>query len=122
MTGSDRICAIERLTAYNSLYLFGQGAACHLSTSSIWCRSANMCPCAAAERIGISQLTVGSAFGGRSSPCAEGAPAPPVTPLICYEVIFPHAVVDPAEPAPGWLVTSPTIPGSGPGRVRSSIC
>ena len=31
-------------------------------------------------------------------------PAPPVTPLICYEVIFPHAVVDPGEPRPGWLV------------------
>jgi apolipoprotein N-acyltransferase len=24
--------------------------------------------------------------------------------LICYEVIFPHAVVDPAEPRPGWLI------------------
>jgi apolipoprotein N-acyltransferase len=34
----------------------------------------------------------------------EANPAPPVTPLICYEVIFPHAVVDPAEPRPGWLV------------------
>ena len=27
-----------------------------------------------------------------------------MTPLICYEVIFPHAVVDPAGPRPGWLV------------------
>jgi apolipoprotein N-acyltransferase len=30
--------------------------------------------------------------------------APPVTPLICYEAIFPHEVVDPAEPRPGWLI------------------
>src|SRR6185437_15718491 len=30
--------------------------------------------------------------------------APPVSPLICYEVIFPHAVTDPAAPRPGWLV------------------
>jgi apolipoprotein N-acyltransferase len=27
-----------------------------------------------------------------------------VTPLICYEVIFPHAVIDPAGPRPGWFV------------------
>jgi apolipoprotein N-acyltransferase len=27
-----------------------------------------------------------------------------MTPLICYEVIFPHAVTDPAEPRPDWIV------------------
>jgi apolipoprotein N-acyltransferase len=27
-----------------------------------------------------------------------------MTPLICYEVIFPHEVVDPAEPRPKWLI------------------
>jgi apolipoprotein N-acyltransferase len=27
-----------------------------------------------------------------------------VTPLICYEAIFPHDVTDPAEPRPGWFV------------------
>jgi apolipoprotein N-acyltransferase len=30
--------------------------------------------------------------------------APPMTPLICYEVIFPHAVVYPGTSRPGWLV------------------
>ena len=29
---------------------------------------------------------------------------PPVSPLICYEAIFPGAVVDPAAPRPGWLL------------------
>jgi apolipoprotein N-acyltransferase len=27
-----------------------------------------------------------------------------VTPLICYEVIFPRAVTDPKAPRPGWFV------------------
>ena len=57
------------------------------------------------NRIGITKLTVGAGFSaGRSSACFWLPGAPPVTPLICYEVIFPHAVVDPAEPRPGWLV------------------
>jgi apolipoprotein N-acyltransferase len=55
--------------------------------------------------IGISQLTIGVPFTAGDHPHVLAAsPAPPVTPLICYEVIFPHAVVDPAEPRPGWLV------------------
>ena len=32
------------------------------------------------------------------------AGAPPMTPLICYEVIFPHAVTDPNAPRPRWFV------------------
>jgi apolipoprotein N-acyltransferase len=48
---------------------------------------------------------VGTGFAAGDHPhVLVAAPAPPVTPLICYEVIFPHAVVDPAEPRPGWLV------------------
>jgi apolipoprotein N-acyltransferase len=57
------------------------------------------------KRIDISQLTVGSGFAAGDHPhVMEALPAPPVTPLICYEVIFPHAVVDAGEPRPGWLV------------------
>jgi apolipoprotein N-acyltransferase len=55
--------------------------------------------------LGIQQLTVGSGFEPGDHPhVLDAGIAPPMTPLICYEVIFPHAVVDPAEPRPGWLV------------------
>jgi apolipoprotein N-acyltransferase len=55
--------------------------------------------------LGISQLTVGSGFLAGDHPhVLPASPAPPVTPLICYEVIFPHQVVDAGAPRPGWLV------------------
>jgi apolipoprotein N-acyltransferase len=55
--------------------------------------------------LGLRQLTIGSGFEAGDHPhVLDAGIAPPVTPLICYEVIFPHAVVDPAGPRPGWLV------------------
>jgi apolipoprotein N-acyltransferase len=93
------------ITAYNSLYLFGQGAPLtydkfHLVPFGEYVPFARLL-----GRIGISQLTVGSGFSAGDHPhVLQALPAPPVTPLICYEVIFPHAVVDRAEPRPGWLV------------------
>jgi apolipoprotein N-acyltransferase len=57
------------------------------------------------NRLGITQLAVGEGFSAGDHPHLLQVPgAPPVSPLICYEVIFPHAVTDPAEPRPGWLV------------------
>ena len=106
MTGSDRILRDEKgITAYNSLYLFGQGVPLtydkfHLVPFGEYVPFTRLL-----SRIGISQLTVGSGFSAGDHPhVLQASPAPPVTPLICYEVIFPHAVVDPAEPRPGWLV------------------
>jgi apolipoprotein N-acyltransferase len=55
--------------------------------------------------LGITQLTVGEGFSAGDHPHLlplSGAPA--MTPLICYEVIFPHAVIDPDAPRPGWFV------------------
>jgi apolipoprotein N-acyltransferase len=106
MTGSDRILRDEKgITAYNSFYLFGQGAPLtydkfHLVPFGEYVPFARFL-----RLIGISQLTIGVPFTAGDHPHVLAAsPAPPVTPLICYEVIFPHAVVDPAEPRPGWLV------------------
>jgi apolipoprotein N-acyltransferase len=106
LTGSDRILRDEKgITAYNSLYVFGQGAPVtydkfHLVPFGEYVPFARLL-----GRIGISQLTVGSGFSAGDHPhVLQVRPAPPMTPLICYEVIFPHAVVDPAEPRPGWLV------------------
>ena len=45
-------------------------------------------------------------FGAGPGPqtLAAGSKVPPFSPLICYEVIFPHAVVDTANARPEWLV------------------
>ena len=108
ITGSDRVLRdAEGITAYNSLYLFRPGGAppliydkFHLVPFGEYLPFARML-----NHIGISQLTVGSGFEPGDHPhVLDAGIAPPMTPLICYEVIFPHEVVDPAEPRPGWLV------------------
>ncbi len=108
ITGSDRLVRdAGGITAYNSLYLFGPGGALpliydkfHLVPFGEYVPFARLL-----NHIGISQLTVGSGFAAGDHPhVLDAGIAPPVTPLICYEVIFPHDVVDPAEPRPGWLV------------------
>jgi apolipoprotein N-acyltransferase len=57
---------------------------------------------------GLAQVG-GAGFGSGPGPrtvafpgAAPGLPA--ASPLICYEVIFPDEVVDPAGPRPGWLL------------------
>jgi len=108
MTGSDRIVPGTRsVTAYNSLYLFGPGGAppsvydkFHLVPFGEYLPFARLL-----NALGFSQLTIGSGFAAGDHPhVLDAGIAPPVTPLICYEVIFPHAVVDPAGPRPGWFV------------------
>jgi apolipoprotein N-acyltransferase len=108
ITGSDRVLRdAAGITAYNSFYLFGPGGALPLITDKFHLVPfGEYLPFAAVlNHIGISQLTVGSGFEPGDHPhVLDAGIAPPLTPLICYEVIFPHAVVDPAEPRPGWLV------------------
>jgi apolipoprotein N-acyltransferase len=108
ITGSDRFVPGTRsVTAYNSLYLFGPGGAppsvydkFHLVPFGEYLPFASLL-----NAFGISQLTVGSGFAAGDHPhVLDAGIAPPMTPLICYEVIFPHAVVDPAGPRPGWFV------------------
>ena len=108
MTCSDRIVRGTRtITAYNSLYLFGPGGAppsvydkFHLVPFGEYLPFTGLL-----NALGFRQLTVGSGFAAGDHPHAlDAGIAPLVTPLICYEVIFPHAVVDPSGPRPGWLV------------------
>ena len=57
------------------------------------------------ERLGLMQLTKvvgGFREGVRREPIAV-APAPPMLPLLCYEIIFPGEAVPPGE-RPGWLL------------------
>ena len=109
VTGSDRFvpCVPHPPAAYNSLYLFGPHGAppqvydkFHLVPFGEYVPFARIL-----NQIGITQLTVGEGFSSGDHPHllkVEGAP--PVSPLICYEVIFPHAVTDPDAPRPGWFV------------------
>ena len=108
MTGSDRFLRDAKgLTAYNSLYLFAPGGGLpqtydkfHLVPFGEYLPLAGLL-----GSIGLSQFAVGPGFSAGDHPhVLDAAPAPPVTPLICYEVIFPHAVTDPGAPRPGWLV------------------
>lgn len=108
MTGSDRIVpGTSSITAYNSLYLFGPGGAppsvydkFHLVPFGEYLPFTGLL-----NALGFRQLTVGSGFAAGDHPhVLDAGIAPLVTPLICYEVIFPHAVVDPAGPRPGWFV------------------
>jgi apolipoprotein N-acyltransferase len=53
--------------------------------------------------IGITEIAADTGFSSGSGPHTFSVPgAPPVGPLICYEVIFPQAVT--GNPRPSWLV------------------
>ena len=53
--------------------------------------------------IGLSEIAANTGFSAGPGPETFSVPgAPPVGPLICYEVIFPNAVT--ANPRPAWLV------------------
>jgi apolipoprotein N-acyltransferase len=108
VTGSDRIDrGPDGRAFYNSLYVFPAGGVLpgvydkfHLVPFGEYVPYA-----ATLNHIGVSQLVVGEGFTPGDHPHVLAAPgAPAFTPLICYEVIFPHAVTDQASPRPGWLV------------------
>jgi apolipoprotein N-acyltransferase len=108
ITGSDRVVpGPTHLIAYNSLYLFGpQGALPQVYDKFHLVPFGEYVPFAQVlNHIGIRQLTVGEGFSAGDHPhvmAVAGAPA--MTPLICYEVIFPHAVTDTHAARPGWFV------------------
>ena len=53
--------------------------------------------------VGITEIAANTGFSSGSGPQTFSVPgAPPVGPLICYEVIFPQAVT--GDPRPSWLV------------------
>jgi apolipoprotein N-acyltransferase len=53
--------------------------------------------------IGLREIAANTGFSSGDSPRTFSVPgAPPLTPLICYEVIFPQAVT--GDPRPLWLV------------------
>ena len=107
ITGASRATrATGNLAFYNSLYIFGPGGRVqavydkfHLVPFGEYVPFADLL-----GRIGITKLTEGQAgFSSGDGPHLYPVPgAPDVTPLICYEIIFPAAVT--TGQRPGWLV------------------
>ncbi|MBN9588629.1 MAG: apolipoprotein N-acyltransferase [Alphaproteobacteria bacterium 64-11] len=109
ITGSERIDHDDRgLAFFNSLYLFAPYGALplvydkfHLVPFGEYVPFASQL-----GRLGITKLTQGaSGFSAGDHPHLLPVPgAPPMSPLICYEVIFPGEVTDTGAPRPGWFV------------------
>jgi apolipoprotein N-acyltransferase len=108
--------AQDRLSFFNSLFIFSPGGArpaiydkFHLVPFGEYVPFANIL-----NRIGITKLTDGQeGFASGDGPHTyQLRGAPPVTPLICYEIIFPGAVT--AEQRPGWLVNATDDSWFGP--------
>lgn len=107
ITGAARASGSgDAISFYNSLYIFGPGGKLeaiydkfHLVPFGEYVPFANLL-----SRIGITKLTEGqSGFSAGDGPHIYKVPdAPDVTPLICYEIIFPGAVT--TSQRPGWLV------------------
>ena len=112
ITGAERIVrrGPQSVSFYNSLYIFGPGGRqlavydkFHLVPFGEYVPFARLF-----AHLGITKLTAGEAgFSAGDGPhtydlSGTGFGAPPVGPLICYEVIFPGAVTGKVRPA--WLV------------------
>ena len=106
VTGATRVLRTsDNLSFYNRLFIFGPGTApvvydkFHLVPFGEYVPFANIL-----NHIGVTKLTDGQeGFASGDGPHTyklTGAPA--VTPLICYEIIFPGAVT--SGQRPGWFV------------------
>ena len=96
------------------------------TTRSISCRSASTCRCSRCwKRSGCSSspaLRGGFDVGVTPRPLLHVPRLPAAAPLICYEAIFPGAVVQGARAAGPACSTSPTTAGSATRRGRASTC
>ena len=107
ITGSARAeRTTDKISFYNALYIFGPSGQrvavydkFHLVPFGEYVPFADVL-----AHLGISKLTEGQeGFSPGDGPHTYHVPgAPDVTPLICYEIIFPGAVT--AAVRPGWLV------------------
>jgi apolipoprotein N-acyltransferase len=108
ITGSDRLeRGKDGIDYFNSLYLFGAHGALPLAYDKFHLVPfGEYVPYAQTlGAIGITKLTALSGFSAGDHPRVMPVPgAPSMTPLICYEVIFPGNVIDASAPRPGWFV------------------
>ena len=107
ITGSARAeRTADKISFYNALYVFGPGGRkiavynkFHLVPFGEYVPFASLL-----AHLGITKLTAGEeGFSSGDGPHVYKLPgAPEMTPLICYEIIFPGAVT--GDVRPGWLV------------------
>jgi apolipoprotein N-acyltransferase len=106
LTGNERVEFDPELRFFNSLFIYGPRA----QLLGVYDKSrlvpfGEYVPFASLlNRVGITKITRGEAgFTAGPGPKAFAVPgAPPVGPLICYEILFPGAVV--GEKRPNWFV------------------
>lgn len=89
---------------YNSFAMFGGGRLLASSDKFHLVPFGEYLPFETTLRaIGITEVAANTGFSSGAGPRTFSVPgAPPVTPLICYEIIFPQAVT--GTPRPSWLV------------------
>src|SRR5581483_3573036 len=107
ITGAQRVAfgPAEKLRFYNSVYLFGHGGKIvgvydkfHLVPFGEYVPFAGVL-----AALGVTQLAGTSGFTPGDGPHTYRLPdAPKVGPLVCYEILFPGAVV--GEERPAWFV------------------
>jgi len=106
ITGATRATrTVNGLSFYNSLFIFAPDAKPAVYDKFHLVPFGEYVPFAGIlNRIGITKLTDGQeGFATGDAPHTyQMAGAPPVSPLICYEIIFPAAVT--AGQRPGWFV------------------
>jgi apolipoprotein N-acyltransferase len=106
MTGNvriDRTGGVPRF--YNSFAMFGSGGKLLASSDKFHLVPfGEYLPFETTLRaIGITEIAANTGFSSGPGPRTFAVPGgPPVTPLICYEIIFPQAVT--GTPRPQWLV------------------
>lgn len=110
ITGAARLAPTSRpgnIEAYNSVYVFDHDG----SILSIYDK-VHLVPFGEyvplrglLQRIGIEQLVrvPGGFLAGDRLRTLDSPKAPPFVPLVCYEAVFPHAVL-PRGARPGWLL------------------
>ena len=106
MTGNVRIeQSGGQMRFYNSFAMFGRGGRLLASSDKF-----HLVPFGeylpfenTLRSIGLTEIAANTGFSSGPGPRTFSVPgAPPVTPLICYEIIFPQAVT--GNPRPLWLV------------------
>lgn len=124
ITGTPRVTynAAGAFEAYNSMRVLRQGEIVGVYDKAHLVPFGEYLPMGGLlARLGLAQLAgnLGS-FSRGPGPRTLAVPgAPPMGPLICYEIIFPAAVTDPAA-RPGWLVnlTDDSWFGTGAGPLQ----